>query len=346
MSDINDDLKFSRTHKFLIVLTIIFLATYLYFSLLEKNNLSRFEQHTRLMMGTVVTIKVWAEPKIAGPAIEAGFARFKEIEKKFNTINLNNKIHEVLNGPEKKGDPEIIALLKKGLLVSQKSDGAFDPTVFPLIKLWGFDKGAHYLPKENEIKEVLHKVGYRSLLKDKKGDLKRPISRSLDMSGIAKGYGLYEAMRALKEKGIKNALIDAGGDIYSVGQKNNQDWRVGIQDPDKNGPQIWFNSREEAVATSGDYQRYFIKGGIRYHHLLNPGTGQPAMGVRSVTAVHPDPVLADAWSTAIFVLGPDKGFKLAQKIPGLEVFIITSSGQTLVTDGLKARLKYLEDSKQ
>jgi thiamine biosynthesis lipoprotein len=143
---------------------------------------------------------------------------------------------------------------------------------------------------------------------------------------MAKGYAVGEAVNALKDNGVKNALVDAGGDVYVLGNKNGVPWRIGIKDPFGSGIIGVLEGSNMAVFTSGNYERFFMKDGVRYHHILDPQTGYPARGLASVTVISSDPVLADAWATAIFVMGEKKGIKAAEKISG-KIILVNEKGR-------------------
>ena len=182
------------------------------------------------------------------------------------------------------------------------------------------------------------------LLKDAKLE-KSKENVMIDLGGIAKGYAIREAARVLKKEGVMSALIDAGGDVYALGKKGRELWKVGLRNPRGNDILGYVEVEDLAVMGSGDYERFFIKNNMRYHHIFNPKTGYPVQGVSSTTLIHPDPMVADAWNTAIFVLGPDKGLKLAEKIADMEAVMVTASGKITYTSGLKNALYTLDKTK-
>ena len=229
----------------------------------------------------------------------------------------------------------MVSLIETADSVSMQSGGAFDITVFPLIKLWGFYEDTQHVPGEEELKRVLEQVDYHNL-SVKNGTLyKQHAPVMIDLGGIAKGYAVKEAVRVLKADGISSALIDAGGDIYALGMINGKPWKVGIRNPRGEGVIGVLEISDLSVVTSGDYERFFEQDGVRYHHLLDPKTGYPARGLTSVTVVSADPALADAWSTALFVSGKEKGIELAERIPQIEALFVTSEGDILKTSGMK-----------
>jgi thiamine biosynthesis lipoprotein len=292
------------------------------------------ERETRFMMDTYVSVSVAGPKEISSKAADLALDRMQEIDVKFNALNPKSPLYAFNHKNEPITDPEIIGLIRAGLEVSKKSGGAFDMTVAPLIELWGFNSKEYYVPEEAQIKDCLKSVGYEHLwctngkLEKDSGGVK------IDLGGIGKGYALSEAVKVLKAQGITSALIDAGGDVYTLGKKGKKLWRVGIKNPRGNDIIGYVEAEDLAVVGSGDYERFFIKDGKRYHHIFDPKTGYPTEGVAGVTLLYPDPVLAQAWAKIPFVLGPKKGLELLEKIPGMEAIIITASGEKLYSAGL------------
>jgi thiamine biosynthesis lipoprotein len=194
-----------------------------------------------------------------------------------------------------------------------------------LVSLWGFTDKKYSLPKKEEIEKILPLVGSEKIiLQDRDNVIQFSIpDMKIDLGAIAKGYAVDCAVKKLKETGIKNCLINAGGQIYCLGDKFGRPWKIGIKDPLGSGVLNSLELKDKAVATSGDYEQYFIKNNKRYCHILDPKTGYPAdSGIISVTVVAADGLTADALSTAIFVLGKEKGANLAKGFANVETKII------------------------
>ncbi len=304
-------------------------------------NAQRFylEKQTRFMMDTYVTITAIGPKQIVSKAVDSAFNRMQEIDVKFSLFNPKSQVYAFNHKNEPITDPEIIELIKVGLEVSKESGGAFDITVAPFLELWGFTSKSYYLPQEEEIKNCLNSVGYQHLL-IKYGKLtKDNQATAIDLGGIAKGYALAQTVSVLKAQGITSALVDAGGDIYTLGNKSGKLWKVGIKNPRGEGILGYVEVEDLAVLGSGDYERFFIKDEKRYHHIFDPKTGYPTEGVISVTLMYPNPIIAQIWAKIPFVLGAGKGLEMLEKIPNLEAIIITSSGEKLYSAGLKHTLK-------
>jgi len=232
--------------------------------------------------------------------------------------------------------PETAFVLKEALRISEASDGAFDITVGPLVELWGVTSESPRVPSAQEIEAALEKVDYRRLhVKEDKAFLEDPGMR-VDLGAIAKGYAVDMAAQVLSNHGVTSAIIDAGGNIYVVGSRSDgSPWRVGIRHPRREGDALAvLEASDIGVVTSGDYQRYFELNGVRYHHIFDPRTGYPARESTSATVVSSSSVEADALSTALFVLGPEKGMNLIESLVGVEGLVVDAAGEVTVSPGL------------
>jgi thiamine biosynthesis lipoprotein len=222
---------------------------------------------------------------------------------------------------------------------SALTSGAFDVSIRSLSALWGGKGKLKEIPEAREIEEKLPLVNYKNIILDERNqtvEFKKK-SMALDLGAIAKGYALDRAIKVLQGKGIKEALINVGGDIRVIGERR---WKVGLQHPRKENEFLTvIKLKNRAIATSGDYQRYFIKECKRYHHIINPETGYPALECMSVTIIGPEAILVDVLATGVFILGPGKGMKLVESLKDVEGIIIDSQGRVLSSSGLKRTLQ-------
>ena len=235
---------------------------------------------------------------------------------------------------------ETIEMLTDALEVSKASGGAFDVTVEPETKLWDFSGETARLPDAEALKEAATHVDFRKLT-IVGSTVELPDDMGLDLGGIAKGYIADRLVEFLRERGVKSALINLGGNVLTVGRRatDDQPWVVGIQDPKaENGVnKLTLKAEDLSVVTSGNYERFFILDGVRYHHLLNPLSGWPVNeGLDSVTILSKSSAMGDALSTACYVLGIDEGMELIKQFDGIDAIFVKTDGSTVMTDGAKA----------
>jgi thiamine biosynthesis lipoprotein len=238
---------------------------------------------------------------------------------------------------------EVIEVLGIAHEVSEWTAGKFDVTFGALTDLWKFDHDQdNRVPDPEEVRRRLGLVDYRAVQIDAKAGtafLTRKGMR-VHLGGIGKGYAVDRAVAILRERGLEDFMIQAGGDMYVAGRRGDRPWRLGIRDP--RGPAdrsfAVLDLADSTLSTSGDYERFFFKDGRRYHHILDLDRGMPATGCRSVTLVSDRAVLADAVAKGVFVLGPTEGMALIERLPGLEGVIVSASNEVLVSSGLRDRL--------
>ena len=282
-------------------------------------------------------------------ALDQALQRVSEIEQRMSAyledsdvsrINRNAGVDLV------KIHPETAALIKKSITFSILSDGAFDITVRPLVELWGIGKKGNEIPPQEQIEHARSLVDYRKILLDEKSGragLKEK-GQAIDLGGIAKGYAAEEVKRVLLENDVESALINLGGNIIAVGvQPDGRPWKIGIQNPVMpTGKYLGIlSAADKTIVTSGSNERFFIKNGRRYHHIIDPRTGEPSQsGLLSITAVCGWSADADALTTSVFLLGPECGMKLI-KMLGAEAVFVTEKLDVLASNGLKDNFKFI-----
>jgi len=216
-------------------------------------------------------------------------------------------------------------LIIKAQEIARATGGAFDITVAPLLRLWGFYDGNYRVPDSARVESLLAFVDYQKV-RIKADTVILGEGVNIDLGGLAVGWAVDRAVAILQESGVEEALVDAGGDIRVFGKRR---WRIGIQNPRGEGVVRILQLKDEAVATSGDYERFFFDGGRRYCHVINPKTGYPADGFGAVTVVASTALEADAYSTAVFALGLEEGGEWAEK-RGLRAVLFVSRDDSLV----------------
>ncbi len=238
---------------------------------------------------------------------------------------------------------EVLKVIRRAEEISKASGGYFDISVGALVDKWGFEGNGGRLPSKGEVGEALHSIDYRVIHVDE--DLSTVMlmkkGMRIDLGGIAKGYAVDRAFELLTSRGYRNMIVNAGGDMRVGGKKIKGPWVIGIQDPrDRSRIMATFDASDISVGTSGDYGRYFKRGGKRYHHLLNPFTGFPARQCRSVTILAEDAISADALATAVFAMGPKRGLGLIEAMEGVEGLIVSSDGEIIQSEGIKGRVRF------
>jgi len=266
---------------------------------------------TRILWNIPVTVSVWArEGSTARELVEKCFHKIRETAQRMDYYNPKSEIAKINRNSGIKPvrvSPETFYLIEKAVSIAMLVKGAFDITVRPLSSLWDFRRGR--IPSEEEIRRAKEVVGYDKILLNK-GDYSVFLSvrgMEIDLGGILKGYLADVCTEILRKGGASAGMVALGGDIRVFGRKPGAAlWRIGIRNPRGKGVVAVLEIREGAVSTSGDYERFFIRGGKRYHHILDPRSGYPAEGIWSATVVAEEGVLADALSTALFVSGVKK----------------------------------------
>ena len=275
-----------------------------------------------ILLGTVVEIQIReTDRKKAEASIEKAFEEIKRIDDLFSTYNEDSPVWKLNYNQDTliNADPEIFSLMILCDSIYNITYGSFDVSLNKLLTTWGFDGDDPFLPADDKISSALLNSGWNNIELLEDNSFKRRAGTELNFGAIAKGYAVDKAVNVLIKLGINSALVNAGGEIKTIGD----DWVIGIQHPGNQNRIIEkVNPGEMSVATSGDYEKYFELDGKRYHHILNPKTGYPADSLISVTVLNKSCTIADALATAVFVLGKAKGLRLIENLPETEVMII------------------------
>jgi thiamine biosynthesis lipoprotein len=299
-------------------------------------------------MGSELRLTAWtADPGRTQAAFDAVFAEFERLDALMSVWRSGS---DVLRINAAAGDHPVAAsadvrdALRIAYRISEWTNGKFDVTFGPLADIWKFDTQNQdkTVPDEASIRQRLPLIDYRQIeIDDRAGTvfLRRKGMR-VHLGGIGKGYAVERSMNILRRAGLRDFLIQAGGDLYAAGHKEDRPWRLGINDPRGAAGRSFatVDISDGTFSTSGDYARFFIKDGIRYHHLLDPATGLPARECRSVTIVADSPQLADGLSTGVFILGPAAGMALIERLPHVEGVIVTAKNEVMVSSGLEEKL--------
>jgi thiamine biosynthesis lipoprotein len=331
------------TSKIYIIFTAV-LIPLLFLSCSFKKNIYT---DSRISMDTVVSVSVVSRSaKDASWAINQVFGEIEKLGGLLNFYSDKSELSMINKGSGKKAvkvSPETLAIIKEALSIAKMTGGAFDPTVGAITSLWDFNN--RIKPENDDIKDRLKLVSYKNVvINESKGTvyLKKK-GMKLDLGGIAKGYAADMAVDILRSSGIESALVSVAGDIRAYGLKpDGMPWMIGIRDPRPRSATdnilAALPIKDMAISTSGDYQRFFEMEGTRYHHILQPWNGMPARGCQSVSVISDRSLVSDSLSTAVFILGVDKGMKLLDQL-GYNGVIVDSSGKLHISEGIKDEIE-------
>jgi thiamine biosynthesis lipoprotein len=294
---------------------------------------------SRPMMGTLWTIDVVTHGRRAEArdAVDAAFRELERIEALMSEWRPETPISQVnaAAGKQPVAVPEELrAIIRRAIAYGEKTEGAFDLTWRGMGNIWRFDD-AFRVPDKERVEQARKNVDYRAVRLEGDTVFLERAGMAMGLGGLAKGYSVDRAARILKEKGFPDSLVAGAGDILASGTKGGEPWRLGVQDPRQERGTLLgtLPMSGRAISTSGDYERFRMVDGVRYHHIIDPRTGWPARECISVTVVAPTTEQTDALSTSIFILGPAKGLALA-KAEGVDVLIIDAQGKRHATGAL------------
>ena len=301
---------------------------------------------SRALMGTLVQITIMEEDggeAESEAAAEAAFDEISRLEKILSSYDPASDVSLVSKAAGRsavKVSPEVVEVVAKAMEISSLSAGAFDPTVGALARAWGYSGEKGEVPPADEVARLLPLVDYRAIVVDEKNSTVMLSKKGmvLNLGGVAKGFIVGKAIAKLKAGGMRRGIVHAGGDMTVFQTGEGESFTVGIQHPREKKLIGEIHAANGAVSTSGDYERFFMKDGIRYHHILDPKTGFPARRSQSATVTSIDPTQADALSTAAFVMGPVAGMEMIEKIDGAEGLIVDADGRVFTSSGFKGRI--------
>ena len=305
------------------------------------------ETRTVYAMDTVMNLTVYGEN--AAAALENAEKELHTLDESVLSRTAEGSELSALNAANGEtvsygADDPLPKLIETALAISKATDGAFDPTLAPVLDAWGFTKDLHRVPSADELAALLARTGRDKVALEKTADgwtVTLLDGAQLDLGGIAKGYAADLLRAQLEKEGVTSATLDLGGDVFVMGKKSDgSDWRIAVKDPADTESYLGILTASDAfIVTSGVYERYFEENGVRYHHIIDPKTGRPAeSGLVSVTVVCENGSWADALSTACFVLGADGALALRDDLAAqrtdFELILVTDDGRVFCTGGL------------
>jgi FAD:protein FMN transferase len=302
---------------------------------------ARAEWHAdaRPKMGTEVSVYFWHQDAAAGNAIiEEFFTEVDRINALMSTYVETSRISDInrraADEPVFAGE-ELFQLIRRSLDISVLTRGAFDITYDSVGQHYDFRKRRR--PDAATVEAERENIDFRFVELDQgKGTVHfAQHGVRINLGGIAKGYVVERGVEILRQHGVEYGVVTAGGDSRLLGDRRGRPWMIGIRDPRQEGEvSISVPLEDEAISTSGDYERYFDEDGTRYHHIIRPSSGQPVEGVHSATVIGPDAVMTDALSTSVFVMGVDDGLRLIGCLPDYEAIVIDADEQIFYSSGL------------
>lgn len=311
---------------------------------------AKLVERAGVAMGSELRVTAWTEDEgAASSAFDAVFTEFDRLESLMSVWRDGSDVQRLNRAAGRHAvnvSPEVRELLREAHQVSEWTGGKFDVTFGALSGLWKFDHDQNNRPPDlQDVRSRLPLVDYRAVEVDEGAGtafLKRPGMR-VHLGGIGKGYAIDRARAILRRRGIHDFMLQAGGDAFVGGHHDERPWRLGIRDPRGSAERIFaaLDVADASFSTSGDYERFFMHDGRRYHHILDPDRGEPARGCRSVTIVTDRAVIADGLSTGVFILGPAAGMALVERLPNVEAVIVSDRNEVLVSSGLRERLVHL-----
>ncbi|PKF58124.1 thiamine biosynthesis protein ApbE [Alteromonadales bacterium alter-6D02] len=278
-------------------------------------------------MGTSVRVELWSDDKLAADrAMASVMTEMKRIDHLMSPYKSHSELYLINQQAAKKPlviSDELYQIIDKSLVIAKQTQGSFDISFASIGFLYDYRNKVK--PTNQQVDSQLIAINYNNILLDRNNStifFSHP-NVKIDLGGIAKGYAVDNAISLLAQQGVKHALVTAGGDTKLLGDRRGRPWVVGIQDPrNKNKQAVKLPLINEALSTSGDYERYFEQDGVRYHHILNPKTGYAVTGVQSVSITGPQSIMTDALSTSVFVLGVKQGLALINSLDGYSAIIV------------------------
>lgn len=301
-------------------------------------------------MGARAQFTAWtSDEPTTRQAFNEGYAELERLEAMMSVWRPDSEIVRLNDAAGRHAvpvSPEMLEVLRVAHDVGDWTNGAFDVTFAALTDIWKFDQDQdNHIPSPDQIKARLPFIDYRAVTIDpaaRTAYLARAGMRA-HLGGIGKGYAIDRVSTIFRSHGLRNFMIQFGGDLYVAGTRGPRPWHLAIQDPRAPTGDYFaaIELSDSSFSTSGDYERFFMRDGRRYHHIIDTRTGQPARGCRSVTIVAKNATLADALSTGVFVMGPTDGMALIERLPDVEGVIVSSENRVLVSSGLKNRLQII-----
>ena len=306
----------------------------------QKTTQNNEQKYTSELFAMDTYMEITAYGDNAKEAVAKASARINELDGMLSTGNSDSEVSKLNSEKELKLSEDVGNIMERSLEISESTGGVFNPAIYPIMQLWGFDTKNYKVPNKKELESTLKNINESKIKYDSKTRVaKLDKKMKIDFGGIAKGYTSSEVVKVFKNNGIKSGLVSLGGNVQALGAKpDGSKWKVAVQNPDSDESYIGvLEIAGKAVITSGGYERYFEKDAVTYHHIIDPSTGYPAEnGLISVTIVSADGTLADGLSTSLFVMGKDKAVDYWRTYSDeFDMILLTDDEQLYVSEGIK-----------
>lgn len=329
-----------------ISILLLIIAVIIIFSLISIFATGKYEKNEVIRsgyaLGTIINLNACGNK--AQKAIDEAFERLNNIDDKMSAFKENSDISKINYGAgtrEEVISSDTYFVVKKAVEYSKILEGTFDPTIRPLVKLWSIGTKEEKIPESSEIETTLKLVNYNDVVLEESNHsiMLKHKKQALDVGGIAKGFAADEVRDIFLKHNIKSGLIDLGGNIFALGSKEDGSaWRVGIQNPFKSRGEFLgiLSVENKSIVTSGNYERYFMKDGKRFHHIIDPKTGYPSESkIISATIISDNSIDGDGLSTGVYILGVEKSLSIIEKIKGIDAILVTEDKKVYMTSGVK-----------
>lgn len=310
----------------------------------ETTTKSTSEENTKeasaqvFAMDTYMNLKAYG--KNAQKAVDDAKAEIERLDKLWSAVDKDSEIYKLNQKKQMKVSEETLELIEFAKKKSAQTEDAFDISVYPIVELWGFPTQKYRVPSDSEIQNLLKNVDSQKIKINKKTNVVTlEKNMKIDLGGIAKGYTSQRIAKIYKKDGVKSGVISLGGNVQAIGEKTDGSrWKVGIQSPDDTESMIGgYEAKDEAVITSGAYERYFEKNGKKYHHIIDPATGRPSeKDLKSVTIISKNGTLSDTLSTTLFVMGKEKAISYWKKHSNeFNMILVDENNKIYISQGIK-----------
>lgn len=307
-----------------------------------RSDRTQASEESFFAMDTVMQFTIYGDDALLKDAKDV----ITDIEGKVSVTNPDSELYAINRDGSGVLTGRAAELMEDTLSLCQRTDGALDLSIYPIVRAWGFTTGSYQVPEESTITDLLSHVDYTQVQYNATaGIVTLPAGMEIDLGSTGKGFAGQQVAALLREKGITSALLNLGGNVQTIGTKPDGSlWEIAIRDPKKDVPMMVVSVNDQAVVTSGGYERYFEQAGRTYWHIMDPTTGHPAdSGLSSVSIIGDDGLTCDGLSTSLFVMGLEKAAELWAQSNDFEAVFVTDTGEVYITEGLADHFALTED---